>query len=379
MSLQQRVKIRLGRRCILRGLCLATLFLTLGCNATTTNGDVAPIDVVVIVPQSGRGASNGDYVRTGLEMFANDHPNSRLRVTIVDSESDPQKAVTGFRQQLAIRKPRAAISVLSPVSDALAPIAEENQILLIGVNTATDTFVQKYSYTQRINDRPAGHTAPLARLAARKYKRVAVIYANETYGQFANRTFAESFSALNKNELTQEPFNPNERDQNIVVQRVLASKPEAIFVVGYGPQYIAIFQALRTFKYQGQIMADISVSNPDVLSALGDAAEGVVFAAMGFNVTPPATPQAVAFLEAFQARFQREPWLGSAFAYDAMAILDRLDTEQRPFERNSVYALKNWPGIAAPLSFPSPGECEYVFQFARRMGGKNLPVDLATL
>lgn len=336
-------------------------------------------EVVVVLPLSGKGASHGEYVRDGLDMYAKDHPASRLHVTIVDSESNPQKAISGFKQLLLLQKPSAAISVLSGVSDALAPVAEENKVLLIGVNTATDSFVQKYTQTQRINDRPANHTAPLASLAAKKFSKVGVIYSDDSFGLMCKTTFDTEFHKSNKNEITFEPYNPNDKDQSLVVQRVLSKKPELVFVAGYGQPYISIFQALRTFKYAGKVFADIDFSNPQVLTALGEAAEGVVFAAMGFNVVPPPTSEAAAFLQSYQARFKREPWLGTAFAYDSMALFDHLLEARQPLQRQSIFDLKEWSGIAAPLSFPSPGECAYTFQFVQRKGGKNVPVDLDKL
>jgi branched-chain amino acid transport system substrate-binding protein len=336
-------------------------------------------DVLVILPLSGKGASHGEYVREGLQMFKQDHPDSRIQASIVDSESNPQKAVSGFEQQLLLHRPGAAISVLSLVSDTVAPIAERNHLLLIGVNTATDTFVNNYTVTQRINDRPLNHTAPLARLAAKRFGRVGIIHANEAFGAYCKTTFEAAFRESSQGELIVEPYNIDDRDQSPVVQRLLSRKPDAVYVAGYGQPYIAVFQALRTFNYRGPIFADINFSNPQVLSALGDAAEGVVFAAMGFNVSPPPSKQAAAFRASYQNRFKREPWLGSAFAYDSLAILDHLDRTNQPLQRSSIASLKEWPGIAAPLSFPSPGECQYSFQFVRRTAGKNVPVQLETL
>jgi len=216
-------------------------------------------------------------------------------------------------------------------------------------------------------------------MAAKKFNRVGVMYSDDAFGQFCRTTFDAAFHQSNTNSIIFEPFTPSERDQNVIVQRLLSKQPDAVFVAGYGEGYISIFQALRTFKYQGPIFADIDFSNPQVLAALGDAADGVVFAAMGFNVTPPSTPKAETFLTAYKADFKREPWLGSAFAYDSLAIMDQLLSEKQPLDRKSIFALKEFPGVAAPLSFPSPGECQYVFQFVRRSGGKNLPVDLNSL
>ena len=336
-------------------------------------------EIVVVLPLSGKGASHGEYVKEGIQMYAKDHPNSHLHVTLVDSESDPKKALSGFQQRLLIRKPAAVISVLSGVSDTLAPAAQENGILLIGVNTAPESFVKDYTCTQRINDRPSDHTAPLAKMAAQKFNAVGMMYSNDAFGQFCRTTFETAYRQSNQSNINFEPFNPSESDQSLIVQRLLSKKPDAIFVAGYGQGYITIFQTLRTFKYTGPIFADIDLSNPTVLAALGDAADGIVFAAMGFNVTPPSTQEAAAFLTKYKDEFKREPWLGSAFAYDSLSILDHLIDTKQPLGRKSIFSLKTFPGIAAPLSFPTPGECQYVFQFVRREGGKNLPVKLEKL
>jgi hypothetical protein len=73
-------------------------------------------DVVVLLPLSGKGASHGEYVRDGLSLFERDNPLNPFHVVLVDSESAPEKAVTGLKQQLLLRKPVAVISVLSGIS-----------------------------------------------------------------------------------------------------------------------------------------------------------------------------------------------------------------------------------------------------------------------
>ncbi len=350
---------------------MVAAFWPVGCSTGSSK-----TQVLAVVPFSGKGASHGQYAREGIQMYARDHPNSHLEVKIVDSESDPQKAVSAFEQQVLLQKPQAAISVLSGVSDALAPLAEKKNIMLIGINTATNTFVDNYQKTQRINDRPIGHTAPIAKLAAQKFPRIGVIYSNDAFGLVCKTTFETTFHETNRSELTIEAYNPTDRDQNLVVQRLLSKKPEAVYVAGYGQAYISIFQALKTFKFRGQIFADINFSNPEVMTALGDVAEGVVFAAMDFNISPPSMAKSAAFLASYQGEFKREPWLGSAFVYDALSIMDSLVSAKHPLDRQNMDALKEWPGIAAQLSFPSPGECRYDFQFVKRVAGKNIRIDL---
>lgn len=359
----------------LAALCAAILFY----QTQDKNHANTKKEILVVLPLSGKGASHGEYIREGLKMYAKHHPDSQLHVTIVDSESDPKKAVSAFQQQLLLKKPVAAISILSGVSANIAPNAQDNDLLLVGINTAPASFVDDFTITQRINDRPSDHTAPLAKMAARKFDAVGVLYANDAFGQFCLTTFKESYKKDNSHEVIAEPFNPTEPDQNLVVQRLLAKNPDAIFVAGYGQGYITIFQTLRTFSYKKPIFADINLSNPTVLAALGDAADGIVFAAMGFNVSPPSTEKAARFLAEYQSEFQREPWLGSAFVYDTMAIFDHLAKTGKPFTRQSIYELKKFDGIAAPLSFPSPGECQYIFSFVKRGGGKNVPVALDQL
>jgi len=76
------------------------------------------------------------------QMYAKDHPNSHLEL-----KSSIPRAIRrkhdDFEQKFFYKSPSSYI-VLSGVSDALAPIAEKKGILLIGVNTATNTFVDNY-------------------------------------------------------------------------------------------------------------------------------------------------------------------------------------------------------------------------------------------
>jgi len=155
-----------------------------------------------------------------------------------------------------------------------------------------------------------------AAIAAKK-KRWALVYPNFEYGQSA----AENFKALLKKaqpdvEFVTEQAPPlGKVDAGAVAQAVDDAKPDAIFNVLFGPdltKFVREGNTRGTFK--NRTVVSLLTGEPEYLDPLKDEAP-VGWIATGYPWNKIKTPEHVAFLAAYQKKYNDYPRLGSIVGY----------------------------------------------------------------
>lgn len=332
------------------------------------------LKVLSVLPLTGPASSLGEYIKNGIMLYRENFPNSNLFVDIKDSTTNSQMAVSIIQQSAVTHTPDVVISALSSVTGAVIPKAEEMDLFVICINVSSEKIFKGRTNVQRINDRAADISAPLAEFAAKKYKTAAVVHSNEEFGDACKNSFVSIFSEMNGEIIIVEPYNLKDIGLRTMVHKVIKKAPEVVFVAGYGPSYMSIFQSLNSLGYKGQIMADINFSNPDVLKNLGEAAEGVIFTAMDINLTEPKAEKALYFIKKYKERFGKSPWIGASYVYDALSILEHFEKTKKSINQETFRNLGTWAGIAGQLDFLDKGECQYHYIVIQRKEGKNVLV-----
>jgi branched-chain amino acid transport system substrate-binding protein len=115
----------------------------------------APIKIGAILALSGNSATLGAGVRDGLQL-AVDEVNkrggvngSKIDLIIEDSKSDPQTGVECFNRIENTHHPLFFVSQMSSVGIALAPLAEEKRVVLVGVAIAAVDFTRTREWVFR--------------------------------------------------------------------------------------------------------------------------------------------------------------------------------------------------------------------------------------
>ena len=162
-----------------------------------------PIKIGAIIPITGPGGQLGVDVRDGM-MLAIDEINTRnginrrkIELIIEDSKTDDvQESKKAFIRLEKSHKPLLYISALSSVSMALAPLAEENKVVQIGLMVVTSKFPGenkwsfRYFYTAKIEAQPI-----LLILQKLKINNLGIIYVNDEYGLSVFEAIKKGFGA----------------------------------------------------------------------------------------------------------------------------------------------------------------------------------------
>ena len=248
----------------------------------------------------------------------------KLEVISRDDNGNPGDAVR-VAEELASREQVALLmgGFASNVGLAVSDFARQRRIVFLAAEPLTDKLVWEAGnrYTFRLRASTYMQTAMLIPEAARlKKKRWAIVYPNYEYGQSATAAFKKLLKARQPDvEFVAEQAPPlGKLDAGAVVQALAAAKPDAIFSSLFGPDLAKFVREGNTRGlFRGREVVNLLAGEPEYLDPLKDETpEGWIVT--GYPWADIASPEHRRFLEAYRARWNDYPRLGSVVGYTAL-------------------------------------------------------------
>lgn len=176
-------------------------------------------------------------------------------------------------------------------------------------------------------------------------RRVAVLYANDSYGRGLVTAFRTAFVGTGGEIVEEDPYLESMEDFTPYLQRVLRTGPDVLFVAGVPGS------AARILAQSRGLGLDLPVVGGDALAALsaGDVPLRRVYSVVAYHPEGP-TEENREFVRLFRDAHGRDPSPESAPAYDAVRLLARLAASGATDRREIRAALA---GLAADHPFTS--------------------------
>jgi branched-chain amino acid transport system substrate-binding protein len=317
------------------------------------------VSVLVIAPLSGPGAALGDSSRVGMELAIEDlrHDGADLKLVFQDSRTDARTALTLLASREHYATSRVVISEMSQVTRALVKPAEEQNLLLLATLVGVPNIGDGSRSFIRVNVMSDAIAPPVARFAAARTKRIAILYLNDDYGRVNQELFARTFVEAGGMVVLTESFGTDPAATRTLVEKVRASGVSDCFIAGYGAAYSELFRAFKELSPSTQLYADIGISNAPVFSGLGSAAEGVYFAGTEIDEYPPTTERARRFASRFDAKKPgHRPDYVVAYSYDSVRVLSdamRAVPSGEPPQLREYLISRTFDGLGGPFRFDS--------------------------
>jgi len=271
-----------------------------------------------------------DPYRKGMELAA-DEINAaggvlgrKIEIVSRDDNGVPGDAVRAAEELLTRERVTLLMGTFaSNVGLAVADFAKRRQVLFIAAEPLTDKIVWEdgNKYTFRLRASTYMQTAMLVPDAAKaNRKRWAIVYPNYEYGQAATATFKQQMQTRQGAglEFVEQAVPLGKIEPGPVVQALLDAHPDAIFSSLFGPD---LARFVREGRLRG-LFKDRPVFNllggePEYLDPLKDEAP-VGWFVTGYPWYAIDTPEHKRFREAYQAKFNDYPRLGSVVGYSAI-------------------------------------------------------------
>ncbi|EKV29213.1 ABC transporter substrate-binding protein [Caenispirillum salinarum AK4] len=278
-----------------------------------------------------------------------------LEVISKDDAGKPGDAVTAANE-LTQREDVALLmgTFFSHVGLAVSDYAKQREVFFLAAEPLTDALVwsKGNDYTFRLRPSVTMQAEMLAEEAAKlDATRWATVAPNYEYGTSAVEAFKEAMNRRRDDiEWVNEQWPPfGKIDAGSTVQALAQSEPDAIFNVTFGPDLTKFVREGTTRGlFQDREVVSLLTGEPEYMDPLGaETPEGWIVT--GYPWDQIDTPEHNTFLEAYQAKFDDYPRLGSIVGYATMYSVAEILEKAESLETEDLIAAAEGIGVDTPL------------------------------
>lgn len=288
----------------------------------------ADINIGVIASLTGPAAALGAETKKAIALFPATVANEKVNFILLDDGTDPTNAVKNVRKLISEDKVDAILGPnLVSTATAMADVANAEKTPMISV-APLDVAGDKRSYIFR--------SEPSADLMVQRIvtdmveggaKTVGFIGFSDSWGELLLKALTKA-SAGKLNIVASERYGRADPSVQAQILKVMAAKPDVVFVGASGTPAAMPQITLRERGYKGKIYQSHGVTSKDFLRVGGKAVEGAlipvgpVLVAEQLPDSHPAKKNAVAFVKELEAK--NGPDSRSTFAgasWDAWLLL----------------------------------------------------------
>ena len=295
-----------------------------------------------VFPLSGGHASYGSESRDGINL-ALEQINARggvlgrkIAIIFEDDEGKAEMAVNAF-SRLTNRDNVSIVigSNLSGPTLAITPLAQRNEILLISPTATNIAVTQAGDFIFR-----ACFIDPFQGVAGANFayevlgsRRAAILFdESASYNSGLAEAFKNQFMALGGQVAAIEAYQTGDTNFNTRITRIKAANPDLIYLPNY---YSDVSIQAKQLREQGVLSTLIGGDAWDEL--INHAGDEVIncFWSAGF-AADTTDPNGMAFVQAFEAQYNRPATQYAALSYDAMMLIADAITAAGTFDTSAV-------------------------------------------
>lgn len=351
-----------------------TLALLSGCG---NQGDTPPaspegqaeaeeIKIGTIGPLTGDVATYGISTKNGVEIAVdqvneNGGINGKKVVLISEDTRGDQTEAANAASKLIERDKVVAIvgGVISAETLTAGPIANDAGVVMISSSSTAQGVPEIGDYIFRNCLSDEVQAVQLAEFAATELglKRFAIMFTNNDYGLSLKNAFEGKAKEIAE-VVGVETYNDGEKDFRTQLTKLKGANPDALYIAGYYTEAAKIAQQAKEQGLEVQLLGADGFYSPVLIELGGGAVDGAVFTAGFFTDDPSENAQN--FVKAYMEKFNEEPDMFAAQAYDAAMILltalKNTDGQGGEALQQAMLNTKDFPGITGVTSFTEVGD-----------------------
>ncbi|WP_352419376.1 ABC transporter substrate-binding protein [Proteiniborus sp.] len=370
---------------VLAAILVLTMVILAGCGSGSANSS-SKIYIASANPMTGDSAQFGDMKVKAIQL-AIDEVNAeggidgkQVELIVGDDTGNPKEAPNVAQKFAADNNILAVIGHWnSSCTLAARGIYEAVQMPVItdSVNKAVTDGTTPHLFRISLTDTTQAKN--LAQYAYDKLgkRKAAILFTANDFGTGLKNDFTEEFIKLGGEVVGSETyFEGQSKDFSPQLTKIKGQNPDVLFVAGYYVETALIAQQSKEAGLDIQMIGTEGISSEELVKLGGDAVEGIKFAAFFHpDVEFPGTKE---FVEAFRAKYNKEPDNYTALAYDsAKLILEGMKKNGATREGITKYIneTKDFPGVAGPISFENNGVTRGIIILTVK-DGKIVPADV---
>lgn len=305
-----------------------------------------PIYIGVSGPLSGALAQYGEQWKKGFDLALEDINTAGgidgrpLEYIFEDSQSDPKQSVVVA--QKFVDDERIIVELgdfSSTASMAATQIYTRGGLVQFGFTNSHPDFTKGSEYTWSTSVTQAQASPLLADFAVTTLglKKLAVFQITNDWGKATLDLFAQRVEELGAEIVTVQPYLPDDKDFRSAITAIKDAQPDGIVLISYQTDGALIAQQVREAGLTVPFVASASLQSPDYIELGGDAVEGTFV--LGEFITTDPRPEVQAFVTKFNEKYNEDPDLFAALAYDAIFLIKEAISVGGPTREGVLAAL----------------------------------------
>jgi branched-chain amino acid transport system substrate-binding protein len=325
-----------------------------------------PIKVGLIGPLTGDAAQWGVPPLQGVQLAVeeiNAHGGvlgRPLKLVSEDSQCDARVAVSAFNKLVSSSIKTVIGAVCSSETLSVAPIAENNKVLLVSPASTNPNITNAGDFIFRVvpSDSLRGKIFADYLFTDRGIKDVAFLYINNDSGVGNRDSFETRFKELGGRVVTEESYPQDANEMRSQITKIKKSGTSAVVVVSFPKDTVLVMQEAKELALGIPLYFQTeAVEDSSVLREAGDTAEGTVY------ILPAAAEGQVPaeFSASYENKFGQKPEIFAAEAYDIVYLIkDALVANKGNMNtsalRDYLYKVRNYPGASGEIMFDTNGD-----------------------
>jgi branched-chain amino acid transport system substrate-binding protein len=305
------------------GLVAGAALSFVGCdkNKNVVIGGVAPL--------TGEAATFGASTKNGYDLAVAEWNakggvlGKQVQLVFADDKGDPAEGATVFTKLIEQDKACAILgTVMSKVSLAGAPICQSAKIPMIATASTNPkvTGVGNFVFRACFIDPFQGTVGAKFAFDDLKAKKAACIFdVGNDYTKGLSEFFKAKFTALGGEVVGFEGHATGTSDFKAQLTKVLAAKPDVLYVSDYYSDVAIIAKQARELGFKGPLVGGDGWDSPKLTEIAGTAVEGCFFT--NHYAKEDKSPIVQEFVAKYTAKYKASPDALAALAYDAANIM----------------------------------------------------------
>jgi branched-chain amino acid transport system substrate-binding protein len=358
----------ISRRTALPLLLLTAVF-------ATSASAAEDVKIGAVLPMTGGAASYGEWMRNGMNIALDEinkkWTDRKLVLIYEDSKTNPKDAVSAMNKLLSSDKVAAVMTTLTGITNALAPIADQNKIVLT-TSATLPGITDQSRYLFRNSTNLGSEISRLVTFTTSKYKRAAVVWVNLEWAKWGKTAFAEGFKKNGGEVVEDQSFAADATDVRAQLTRVKAANPDVILVLAYKTTGLVLKEA-RELGITAQFVGTLDFELPEVVDIAKNAADGSIYTKAAFDPQNPASEAIKAYVAEYKKRYGSDPEVYGATMYDMLHMLSEAAAKgngETEAIRSYLLAIKNYPGASGVTTFLPNGDVDKPVELKTIKDGK---------
>lgn len=330
-----------------------------------------------ILPLTGDLAKYGQSGKKAIELAVkayNANNDRKVRILYEDDKGEPKAAINAINKLISADDVQIVVGAMPSANTlAIAPIAEQNKIVLISPTSTASAVRDAGDYIFRVcvSDDLEGKAMADYLAANQDIKNIGVLYVNNDYGVGLANDFEKEIIRHDGIIKAKIGYQEGAHDFRTSISKFQASNVSVLYIVAYKEQNYFFTQCAQ-LNYKPLFTGGTMIEDPDLLKAVDGFANGILYTYRSYN------PQSqngttVRFVQAYKAEYNIEPDFYAAANYDAVnvALACVKNTEYDGTEfKDFIYRIKDMNGVTGKISFDARGDIVQEFGIKKIKNGQ---------